>query len=164
MNSRELVRRIINREPVDRVAIFDSFWNEVREDFVREGVPDKITLEEYFEFDIGMVWFDQSFLLPPEVHAETNEYRVISDDWGTLNKELIHEQTTPGLIGFAVKDQAAWERDYKSKLEYHPDRIDWETLRQNYERLRAVDRFVVLSMLDPFECTAHITHPSVVAR
>jgi uroporphyrinogen decarboxylase len=159
MDSRELVRRIINREPVDRVAIFDSFWNEVREDFVSEGIPDGITLEEYFEFDIGMVWFEQSFLLPPKIHSETDEYRVVSDDWGTLNKELIHEQTTPGLIGFAIQDRATWEKDYKSKLEYHPDRIDWETLQQKYEQLRATDRFVALSMLDPFECTWHKVGP-----
>ena len=39
MNSRERVRKIINREPVDRIAIFDSFWNEAREDFHTQGVP-----------------------------------------------------------------------------------------------------------------------------
>jgi len=161
MNSRERVRRIINREPVDQIAIFDSFWNEVREDFVHQGASADQTLEEYFEFDIGMVWFEQSFLLPRAVQSETAEYRLVSDGWGTLNKELIHEQTTPGLIGFAVKDRDAWEQEYKPRLQYHPERIDWENLRQNYEQLRAVDRYVALSMLDPFECTWHIVGPDV---
>jgi hypothetical protein len=55
MNSRERVHRIIDREPVDQIAIFDSFWTEVRDDFHAQGVPKDTTIEVYFNFDIGMV-------------------------------------------------------------------------------------------------------------
>lgn len=161
MNSRERVRKIINREPVDRIALFDSFWNETREDFVAQGVPTDQTLDEYFEFDLGMVWFEQSFLLPREVQSEDKKYLIVNDDWGTLNKELKSEQTTPGLISFAVNSQDAWEKEYKPLLKYHPDRIDWDTLHQNYDKLRGAGRYIALSILDPFECTWHKIGPDI---
>lgn len=159
MNARERVRNLINLEPADRIAIFDSFWSEVREDFHTQVVPEDTTLEEYFGFDIGMFWFEQSFLLPRETQDETEQYQIVSDDWGTLNKELLHEQTTPGLIGFAVKDRESWERNYKPLLAYQSDRIDWEKFTKRYQDLRAKDRYAVLSMLDPFECTWHKVGP-----
>ncbi|MCJ7703069.1 MAG: hypothetical protein MUO62_15915, partial [Anaerolineales bacterium] len=159
MNSRERVRKIINREPVDRIATFDSFWTEVIKNFHTQGVLADTTLEEYFDFDIGMFWFEQSFLLPRQVKDETEEYLIVNDDWGTLNKELKSEQTTPGLIGFAVKDQASWERKYKTLLEYRPDRIEWEVMTERYKEMRARERYIVLSMLDPFECTWHMVGP-----
>jgi uroporphyrinogen decarboxylase len=159
MNARERVRNIINREVVDRIAIFDSFWIETREDFHTQGVPRETTLEEYFEFDIGMIWFEQSFLLPRKIQNETDQYRIVSDDWGMLNKELLHEQTTPGLIGFTVENQESWEQDYKSLLVYQPDRIEWETFSDRYWAIRAKNRYAVLSMLDPFECTWHKVGP-----
>jgi uroporphyrinogen decarboxylase len=159
MNSRERVRRIINREPVDRIAIFDSFWDSVRSDFHDQGVPEENTLEEYFDFDIGMFWFEQSFLLPQEIQNETDEYRIVRDSWGTLNKERLQEQTTPGLIGFAVHDQESWESDYKHLLQYRSDRIQWQAFTKRYQDLRTSDKYIALSMLDPFECTWHKVGP-----
>lgn len=159
MNSRERVRKIINREPVDQIAIFDSFWNEVREDFHDQGIPREITLEDYFEFDIGMFWFDQSFLLPHESVSEDGKYITFTDEWGTLNKQFKEKQTTPDYIDFPIKDRATWETQYKQLLQYSPDRIDWSEMQNMYNILRANDKYKVLSMLGPFECTWHKIGP-----
>ncbi|MBC8504603.1 MAG: hypothetical protein ISR58_18505 [Anaerolineales bacterium] len=159
MNSRERVRRIINRQSVDRIAIFDSFWSEVREDFHKQGVPLDIELEEFFDFDIGMFWFDQSFLLSHETVAEDDEYITFTDEWGTLNKQIKDKQTTPDLIDFPIKDRSTWETEFKQLLQYSPNRIDWQEMRSRYDALRAKDRYIVLSMLDPFESTWHKIGP-----
>lgn len=161
MNSRERVRKSINREPVDRIAIFDSFWNEAREDFHEQGVPKDIALEDYFDFDIGMFWFDQSFLLPHEILEDDGEFIKFTDEWGILNRQFKDKQTTPDYLDFPIKDRQTWDNQYKHRLQYSPDRIDWAAMQDAYDSLRAKDRYIVLSMLDPFECTWHKIGPEM---
>ena len=160
MDSRKRVRRLINREPADRIAIFDSFWTQTLADFRAQGMPAEIWPEDYFDFDISMFWFEQSFLLPEEVIEEDDEYRLVRDEWGTLNKEFREEQTTPGLLGFAIETREQWEQEYKPLLAYDPaTRIDWKPFEARYQHFRERDRYVALSMLDPFECTWHKVGP-----
>lgn len=159
IDSQERVRRLINRQPVDRIAIFDSFWNEVDRDFHEQGVPKDVALEDYFSFDIGMFWFDQSFLLPHEVVDEDDEFIKFTDEWGALSKQFKGEQTTPDYIEFPIKDRTNWEDEYKNLLQYSPDRIDWTEMKNRYNLLRENGKYIVLSMLDPFECTWHKIGP-----
>ena len=144
---------------MDRVPIFDSFWTEADHDFHQQGVPADVSLEEYFEFDIGMFWFDQSFLLPHETISEDEHYVEFTDEWGTLNKQFKHQQTTPDYIDFPIKNRATWEDGFKQRLAYAPDRIDWVEMRERYDSLRAKGKYIVLSILDPFECTWHKIGP-----
>lgn len=81
------------------------------------------------------------------------------DGWGTVNQVLVGKQTTPGLLSFAVKSSGDWERKYKSKLIYSPTRIDWQSISDIYLRLRGKSKYIVLSMLDPFECAWHMVGP-----
>ncbi len=86
MDSRELVKRVLNREPVDRIPMYDSYWNEVVRDFHAQGVPENTRLEDHFLLDFDMFWFEQDFLLPGKVLEEQEEFRIETDGWGTTNK------------------------------------------------------------------------------
>lgn len=107
MNARERIRRAIARQPTDRIGISDPFWWETERDFHAQGMPEALTAEEYLDLDIGMFWFDQSFLLPRQVLEEHDEHRIVTDEWGTRCREFKDHQSTPGPIDFAVKDRAA---------------------------------------------------------
>jgi uroporphyrinogen decarboxylase len=159
MDSRELVKRVLNREPVDRIPMYDSYWNEVVRDFHAQGVPENTRLEDHFQLDFDMFWFEQDFLLPKEVLEEQQEFRIETDGWGTTNKVFTETQSTPGLIDFAVKTRDEWEQSYKDKLAFRPGRIDRDSMLSRYETMRAAGKFIVLSMLDPFECSWHIVGP-----
>lgn len=159
MTGKELVRGVFGREQIERIPIYDSFWDEARSDFHQQGVPQDILLEDYFQFDFGMFWFEQSFLLPDETVSQEGKKRIFRDQWGTLNQEIIGKQTTPGLLEFALKDRDQWESDYKSLLEYQSTRIDWEAIKTSYEGVRERGQYAVLSMLGPFECTWHMVGP-----
>jgi len=159
MDSRELVKRILNHQPVDRIPLYDSYWNEVVRDFHNQGIPKEVRLEDYFQLDFDMFWFEQDFQLPGKILEENNDSRIETDGWGTTNKVFKESQSTPGLIDFAVKSRDEWEHTYKEKLIYGPGRIEWENLQARYESMREAGKFVVLSMLDPFECTWHIVGP-----
>ncbi|MBN1267621.1 MAG: hypothetical protein JXA25_19170 [Anaerolineales bacterium] len=159
MDSRELVKRVLNRQPVDRIPMYDSFWTEVVRDFHNQGIPADTRPEDYFQFDLDMFWFEQDFLLPKRILEKKEDTRIETDGWGTTNKVFVDSQTTPGLIDFAVKSRETWEQIYKEKLVYGPGRIEWDIMQARYESMRSAGKYIVLSMLDPFECTWHIVGP-----
>lgn len=158
MTGQERIRLLIDHQPADRVGIFESFWWETEQEFHAQGMPADTSAEDYFGLDMGMFWFSQSFLLPTEVKEEGAGYRLITDEWGTLTKEYTDHQATPGLLGFLIQDRKSWE-EYKPLLEYRPSRMDWPALEARYQHLRRQGRYVVLSVLDPFECTWHKIGP-----
>ncbi len=159
MNSKELVKNTLARNPVDRIPVYDSFWSEVKADFRNQGVQENQTMEEYFDLDIDMFWFEQSFLLPEKTIEAKDGLRTYSDSWGTVNQEIIGQQTTPGLLNFAVQSRTEWEDDYKTRIKYSPDRINWADLKHRYDRIRSREKYIVLSMLDPFEAAWHMVGP-----
>jgi uroporphyrinogen decarboxylase len=139
--------------------MFDSFWWETERDFHTQGMPDAVSAEDYFDLDMGMFWFDQSFLLPRQVIEEYSDHRIVTDEWGTRHREFKDRQSTPGLIEFAVTDRRSWEEEYKPRLAYNSSRMDWSALEARYSHLRERGRYVVLSVLDPFEATWHKVGP-----
>jgi uroporphyrinogen decarboxylase len=144
---------------VDRIPIYDSFWDQTREDFHQQGVPREIQLEDHFGFDFGMFWFEQSFLLPEETVSQEGNTRTFRDQWGTLFQDLVDAQTTPGLLDFALKDRDDWEDNYKGLLTYQSSRIDWDAIKASWAMIREKQKYGVLSMLGPFECTWHMVGP-----
>jgi uroporphyrinogen decarboxylase len=158
MHGQERIRRLIAHQPADRVGIFDSFWWETEHEFHQQGMPDGVAAEDYFELDAGMFWFDQSFRLSRRVLEEHQDHRVVTDEWGTRHREFTNHQTTPGLIDFAVKDRESWAA-LKPNLIYDSTRLDWPALRARYGSLRDRGRYVMLSVLDPFEATWHKVGP-----
>jgi uroporphyrinogen decarboxylase len=159
MDSRERIQRLIAHQAADRVGVFDSFWWETERDFHAQGMPEDVTAERYFDLDIGMFWFDQSFLLPRLVLEEHEDHLIVADEWGTHHREFKDRQSTPGLISFAVEDRGAWEERYRARLAYDSSRMDWSALEARYRDLRGRGKYVVLSVLDPFEATWHKVGP-----
>jgi uroporphyrinogen decarboxylase len=158
VDGQERIRRLIAHQPADRVGIFDSFWRETERDFRLQGMPEGVTAEDYFDLDAGMFWFDQSFLLPRLVLEELEDCRIVSDGWGARQREFRDRESTPGLIDFAVKDRESWDA-LKPHLAYASSRIDWTSLEARYREVRERGRYVMLSVLDPFEATWHKVGP-----
>ncbi len=159
MRPRERIRQLIDHHVADQVGVFDSFWTQTEREFRKQGMPEDVEVEEYFDLDIGMFWFDQSFLLPEQVLEEHEDHRIVIDGWGSRLKVLKKGQSTPGLLDFAVKDRASWEEKYEPLLKYQSSRIDWPALTTQYRGFRNRDKYVVLSVLDPFEATWHKVGP-----
>lgn len=159
MQSRDRIYNSIARLPVDRVGVFESFWWETEAEWHRQGLPEDVPAEEFFDLDAGMFWFDQSFQLPARTLAEDAESKVVTDEWGTSQQVFKTQQSTPGHLGFAIQTREQWEDEYKPRLAYHGDRIDWAALEARYRHLRDGGKYTILSMLDPFECTWHKVGP-----
>ncbi|HZK62454.1 MAG TPA: uroporphyrinogen decarboxylase family protein [Anaerovoracaceae bacterium] len=159
INSQERVRQLINRQPTDRIAIMDSFWQKTMQDFHSQGMPTSESAEEYFDLDIRFISVDQSFHLPRIILSEDEEYIDAKDEWGTSTREFKDQPSTPGFLEFAVKTREEWEDIYKPLLAFNPNTIDWKKLEINYQSARASGKYVALTHLDPFNAAWHKVGP-----
>ena len=62
MTSRDRIKKILDLKEPDRVGISDDFADNVIQKWRNDGsLPGKMTPQEYFDFDIRLFGFDQSF-------------------------------------------------------------------------------------------------------
>ena len=122
-------------------------------------MPESISAEEFFDFDIRFISIDQSFHQPRIILSEDEEYIDAKDEWGTSTREFKDQPSTPGFLDFAVKTRKEWEEVYKPLLVHNPNIIDWKNLEYIYQRARASGKYVALTCLDPFNATWHMVGP-----
>ena len=137
----------------------DSFWQRTLQDFHSQGMPESISAEEFFDFDIRFISVDQSFHLPRTILSEDEEYIDIKHEWGTSPRAFKDQPSTPGFLEFAVKTRENWEDIYKPLLAFKSDAIDWNSLEVIYQRARASGKYIALTYLDPFNAAWHKIGP-----
>ena len=54
MSSRERVRRLINHQEADRVAIRDEIWVATQDRWRRQGLPQDVPANDYFGFELRL--------------------------------------------------------------------------------------------------------------
>lgn len=134
MTGRERIRRILRREPADRIGLFEHFWGDTLSKWRGEGrIPEGESLEDHFGFDIRNgralnLVADLDF--QPETIEETDETILQRDGNGAVLRRHKLHSSTPEHVDFAVRDRAGWERLVKPRLlEDDPRRIDFEAYR-----------------------------------
>jgi uroporphyrinogen decarboxylase len=156
MTARERVLNAINRQPVDRLPVSESFWGETIQRWtdaeqLREG-EDTIV---HFDLDIrrgggiaGMADLD----FEPVVLEETDETILRLDGNGAkLRRHKLHA-STPEHVDFTVKDRRGWEELIRPHLlEVDRRRIPFERYRDEKNRAAAEDRHFCWSGVAPFE-------------
>ncbi len=57
MNGKERIYKILNHEPVDRIGLYEHFWNDTRDKWVSQGhIKSSESLEDHFNFDMQLMW------------------------------------------------------------------------------------------------------------
>lgn len=146
MNHRERAMAVLNYQPYDRLPIVHfGFWDDTLDKWEAEG---HITHEENvgwrdgneIDLEIGRrLGFDYNWyttfgahvnLFPPfksEVLEELPDgFRKVLTGDGVIE---IHKEGTysfPPQVDHLLKDRAAWEELYKPRLQYTPERINWQ--------------------------------------
>jgi uroporphyrinogen decarboxylase len=157
MTGKERIARILRHEPVDRIGLFEHFWNDTHkaweaQGFIRAGE----SYEDLFGFDLETFW---AFNLvadldrEPRLIAETEDTVTLFDGNGaTLRRHKEHD-TTPEHVDFAVKERGAWEREIRPLLmEPDPRRINFEGYRKAKRAAADAGRFFCWSGVNAFEC------------
>jgi uroporphyrinogen decarboxylase len=161
MTGRERISRILRRQPVDRIGLYEHFWGDTykrwkEQGHIREGEP----MDDHFGFDIVGSWpfnFVADLDFKPVTIEETAETKVVKDGNGaTLRRHKLHD-TTPEHIDFDVKGRAAWEERVKPFLTAPLDRrrIAFEGYRNARAHAAQTNRFFFWSGVNVFE----LMHP-----
>lgn len=157
----ERITNILQRQPVDRIGLFEHFWSDTQKVWTEQGhIQPGENLADHFGFDLEMAWAfsmvaDLDF--EPVVLEETEETILTTDGNGaTLRKHKLHD-ATPEHIDFLVKDRQGWEEHVKPKLKPERRRIDFQAYRETKERARKTGRFFMWSGVNVFEIMKDVT-------
>ena len=156
MTGVERVLNAINRQPVDRLPVAETFWGETRTRWAAEGNVDaEVDAVSHFDHDIrkaGAINSVGDFDFEPVVLEETDETILRLDGNGAkLRRHKLHA-STPEHVDFTVKERRGWEEHIKPHLvEVDRRRIPFEVYRE--ERAKAADenRHFCWSATAPFE-------------
>jgi uroporphyrinogen decarboxylase len=159
MTGIERMTNILARKPVDRIGLYEHFWEDTVARWQSEGhISSEADIADIFGFDLLQSWAfnttaDIDFV--PEVIEETEDTILTKDGNGAyLRKHKLHE-ATPEHVDFMVKDRSGWEELIKPKLKAERRRIDFEKYRRAKAIAREKQRFFVWTGPNVFE----LIHP-----
>jgi uroporphyrinogen decarboxylase len=155
MTSIERVSRILKRQPVDRIGLFEHFWGDTRKKWAAEGhLGEDESPHDHFGYDLQVNWafnYVADLDFEPVVLEETDETVLKRDGNGAvLRRHKLHD-ATPEHVDFAVKERSAWEELIKPKLTPEWRRINIEAYRQARDEARAANRFFCWAGVNVFE-------------
>ncbi|MCL2821335.1 MAG: hypothetical protein FWD38_11030 [Oscillospiraceae bacterium] len=155
MTGKERIIRTLNRQPLDRIGIYEHFWSDTQDHYTKQGkTKEGENYDSHFGFDMSTFWpidltLDIDF--KNEIVAETEDTVTIKDGNGAILKQHKHHNTTPEHIDYSVKCREDWDK-VKGKLTADPRRINFEVYRRIKKECEEAGRFFALSGILPFEC------------
>lgn len=153
MNSKERIKSILSFEMPDRIGIHDGYWQGTQERWRKEGLPGRISADDYFETEIRLISFDWSFQLQEKIIEERKDFKVYRDKDGITRKDLKGlEGYTPFWIDHMIKTEKDWYK-LKDRLSIDKNRVDWKQAFDLYEKYNEEGKFIVFTTFFPYEAT-----------
>jgi uroporphyrinogen decarboxylase len=155
----ERITNILKRQPIDRIGVFEHFWEDTQRNWEKAGylTPGE-SLETRFGFDMQIFWtfnFIANLDYEPEVVEETEETVLMRDGNGALlRKHKLHE-ATPEHVDFLVQNRQGWNEHIKPCLKAETRRIDFDGYRKAKKEAAEHERFFCWSGVNVFE----LMHP-----
>jgi uroporphyrinogen decarboxylase len=154
MTGKERITRILRRQPVDRIGLYEHFWGDTHAKWEAEGhIAHGEPFESHFDFDMTECW---AFNLTADLDfkrvkvAEDEDTETWLDGNGaTLRRHKRHD-STPEHVGFAVENREGWER-IKPLLRAEPRRVNFDSYREQKDRAAREGRFFCWSGVNVFE-------------
>lgn len=131
MNSRELISNMISKDQVNRIAVYEGFWDDTLEIWVEQGYPTEKIMQNglerivpvdpfhHFTYDLHRCggFFDTDPIFGyEEILEETSEWVIRRDGAGATQKLWKNKSGTPGHIDFKMTSRDIWEREYRPHL------------------------------------------------
>ena len=155
MTGKERITKILHREPVDRIGLYEHFWSDTHKEWAEGGfVKPEESFADHFGFDMDESW---CFNLMADLNFERKTVREDADTItyldgnGAILRRHKHHDTTPEHVDFTVQDREGWEK-LKPLLTPTRDRINFAGYRQAKKASADAGRFFVWSGVNVFEC------------
>ncbi|MEK7474916.1 MAG: uroporphyrinogen decarboxylase family protein [Candidatus Coatesbacteria bacterium] len=155
MTGRERIARILKRQPVDRIGLFEHLWGDTHKAWVAEGKlkPDE-NIADHFGFDLEIMWPFNGVANPDHVDvvlAEDERTITARDGNGAVLKRHKLHDTTPEHIDFLVKDRSGWDEHIRPYLKAERRRINFEGYRATRDHAARRNNFFCWSGINVFE-------------
>lgn len=155
----ERIGNILNRQPVDRIGVFEHFWQDTQRNWEQAGYLESgESLETHFGLDMQIFWpfdFTANLDFLPEVVEENEDTILTRDGNGALLRRHKQHEATPEHVDFLVHNRQTWEEHIKPYLKAETRRINFDGYRQSKREAAANERFFCWSGVNVFE----LMHP-----
>ncbi len=155
LTSRERISRILRRQPVDRIGVFEHFWGDTRKAWIESGdIQEDANLADLFGFDLaicGCLDLIADLDHEPVVVEEDDETSLVRDGNGALMRRHKLHASTPEHVDFTVKDRASWDEFVVPRLTYDRRRINQEAYRNARQSAADSERFFCWAGAHVFE-------------
>ena len=168
LTSRERVQMTLAHEEPDYAPGSDEMFVGCHSRFVAEGMPEDVSTNDYFDFDIETMSVDASPRLPERVIEEDDEKRTYVSKSGYSAVAWKKKSGALHYFDPVTPTHEDWDR-VKKRLVLDVDgtaRISktgvfapfvtwptWEGAVQEYREVAATDRYVLLGFYGPLEAT-----------
>jgi uroporphyrinogen decarboxylase len=156
MTGLERIHNILKRQPVDRIGVYEHFWDDTQRAWEQKGwVQPGENLVDHFNYDLDQFWsFDYVADLDfvPQTIEETDETILQRDGNGALLRHHKLHSSTPEHVDFLVKERRGWEEHIKPLLTPDRRRIKFKEYRQAKKHAAEHNRFFFWSGINSFEC------------
>jgi uroporphyrinogen decarboxylase len=116
----------------DRVPVVDLPWDSTLARWRREGMPEGVDFEDFFEIDrMTLLRVDESPRYEKRMLEETDRYKIEVSDWGVTTRQWKNATSTPEFLNFTIVDRGSWA-EAKERITTSADRIDWAHFEKNY--------------------------------
>ncbi|MCL2816102.1 MAG: hypothetical protein FWD23_16030 [Oscillospiraceae bacterium] len=146
MTGRERISRILRHQPVDRVGVYEQFWNDTYKKWTAEKkikAPDE--LPERFGFDImstGGIDLTADIGFGRKVVAQDERTITYLDGNGATFRWQKNREGVMEHMNFSVTCKKDWERLVKPKLTPEPGRANFAHYRDAKRKAEENGRFL----------------------
>lgn len=159
LTSRERMARILRREPVDRVAVGESFWGDTRQHWIEQGhIREDESLLDHFRHDYVQAGWANVAADPEyqeQIIEEDEESKLVRNANGAHLRYWKGKSGTPEHVHFEVTDRRGWEETIRPWLTDEGllrKRINVEAYRQARQDAADRERFFFANGVNVFEC------------
>jgi len=159
LTGKERIRRMLAREPADRIGTHESFWGDTMARYQSEGhIKAGESPEDHFNLDIMQSWsfnFVADLDFKNEVLEETEETILVKDGNGAILRRHKQHDATPEHVDFTVKNRQDWDKIREKLANVDERRINFEAYRAIKAAAKEKGKFFVWSGVNVFE----LMHP-----
>ena len=124
MTSRERVLKILNHQIADRIPIQDNPLPETIQRWHKEGMPEIVSPEEFFDYDMRFFQADLSPRFPIHTIEKNKDFVIETTETGGKRKIFTDCSVNPEIIEYPIKEKNDW-KEIKKRLTPDFLRVDW---------------------------------------
>jgi uroporphyrinogen decarboxylase len=134
---------ILSGEPYDHYGICDRYWGETVTEWRKAGLPDDMSIDEFFDYDVRDIVGPLDYMPfrgVNEIIEETDEWTITKSGWGASLKNWKARTGVPEHIDFDCISPERWKKYREPLVEFDPTRFDLDTTRESWETAQKNDK------------------------